>query len=93
MQHQIADRVLVFGIARPDLLGRQPRQAILDAAVQLFQLVGRELEKYFVRRSQHFFRPILENRFHLRRELVGQRADQFTGKVKSILENWSEEVL
>ena len=34
MQHQIPDRVFVFGIARPDLLRRQPRQAVLDAAVQ-----------------------------------------------------------
>ena len=40
MQHQIADRVLVVGIPRPDLFRRQPRQAILNAAVQLFQFVG-----------------------------------------------------
>ncbi len=53
MQHQIADRVFVFGIARPDLLGRQPPKAILDAAVQLFQLVGREFEKYFFESQRH----------------------------------------
>jgi hypothetical protein len=48
MQHQISDRVLVFGIARPDLLGSEPPKTILDAAVQLFQLVGGELEENLV---------------------------------------------
>ena len=35
MQHQIADRVLVVGVARPDLFARQTPEAILDAAAQL----------------------------------------------------------
>lgn len=49
MQHEITDRVLVLGIAGPDLLRRQTAEAILNAAVQLFQLVGRELDKDLVR--------------------------------------------
>lgn len=49
MQHKIADRVLVFRAARPDLVGCEPCQAILNAAVQLLEGIGRKLEEDFLR--------------------------------------------
>ena len=49
MQHQIADGVLVFRVTCPDLLWRQPLKTILDAAVQLIQLLGRKLEENLFR--------------------------------------------
>jgi hypothetical protein len=47
MQNQVTDGVFVFGMARPDLLRSETRQAILNAAVKLFQLLGREPNEDF----------------------------------------------
>jgi len=45
MQHQIANRIFVFGTSRPDLFRRKPRKAILDPAMQLFERVGGECDE------------------------------------------------
>lgn len=60
VQHQIADCVFVFRITGPDLLGREARQAILNSAVKLFQLLGRKRQKYFVGRYKAPFTRLLQ---------------------------------